>query len=133
MNKKSFLILSIEWIILLMIALCAWKPQQYYDNGVSNEEYVCMARMHHDAQVFLENYPQAEIFVDRSGSLAVDFRKTNRPVIGTTQLWEGIRLRVFIDPKTNQPTEAFIQCNNRIIKNNLRQYLEQYFTTQTCP
>lgn len=133
MSKKSFLVLSVIWITLLMVTSCAWESQQFYDNGVSDEEYVSIARVHHDAQAFLEKHPQAETYVDRSGRLAVDFRVTKRPVTSTTQHWEGIRLRVFIDPRTNQPTETFVQCNDRIIKNNVRQYLEQYFTTQTCP
>jgi hypothetical protein len=133
MSRKSFLVLSVVWIMLLMVTSCAWKPQQFYDNGVSDEEYLSIARTHPDAHAFLEKYPQAETYVDRSGSLAVDFRVTKRPVTNTSQNWEGIRLRVFIDPKTNQPIETIIQCNNRIIKSDLRQYLEQYFTTQTCP
>lgn len=133
MSKKWFLVLSVISIMLLMVTSCAWESQQFYDNGVSDEEYVSIARVHHYAQAFLEKNPQAETYVDRSGRLAVDFRVTTRRVTSTTQHWEGIRLRVFIDPKTNQPTETSIQCNDRIIKNNVRQYLEQYFTTQTCP
>lgn len=119
--------------MLLITTSCGWESQQFYDNGVPDEEYVSIARMHHDAKAFLEKYPQAETYVDRSGKLAVDFRVNKRVVTSTTQHWEGIRLRVFIDPKKNQPTETFIQCNERIIKSNLRQYLAQYFTTQTCP
>jgi hypothetical protein len=119
--------------MLLLVASCAWESQQFYDNGVSDEEYVSIARMHHDAQAFLEEYPQAETYVDRSGRLAVDFRVTKHLVTNTTQHWEGIRLRVFIDPKTNQPTETLIQYNNKIIESSVRQYLKQYFTTQTCP
>jgi hypothetical protein len=133
MSKKWFLLLSVISTTLLMVTSCAWGPQQFYDTGVSDEEYVSIARVFPDAKAFLEKYPQAETYVDRSGRLAVDFRVTKRPVTSTTQSWEGIRLRVFIDPRTKQPTEAFIQCNDRIIKNNVRQYLEQYSTTQTCP
>ncbi len=133
MSKKSFLVLSVVWIGLLMVTSCAWESQQFYNNGVSDAEYVFIARVNQDAQAFLEEHPQAETYVDRSGRLAVDFRVSKRPVTSTTQLWEGIRLRVFIDPKTNQPTETFIDCNSRIIRNNVRQYLEQYFATQTCP
>jgi len=133
MSKRSFLVPSVLWIMLVMAASCAWESEQFYDNGVSDEEYVSSARGHPDAQAFLEMYPQAQTYVDRSGRLAVDFRVTKRPVTSTTQQWEGIRLRVFIDPKTNQPTETFAQCNDGIIRNDVQQYLEQYFTTQTCP
>jgi hypothetical protein len=133
MSKKSFFLLSAVWLTLLTLTSCAWQPQQFYDNGVSDEEYVSIASGHDDAQAFLELYPQAETYVDRSGRLAVDFRVTTRPVTSTTQQWEGIRLRVFLDPRTNQPTETFVQCNERITKKNVRQYVEQYFATGACP
>jgi hypothetical protein len=133
MRKKLFSTLSVVWIVFLMVASCAWQPQTLYDNGVADEEYVSVAREHPDAQAFLEKYPQAETYVDRSGGIAVDFLVSKHPVTSTTQLWEGIRLRVFIDSSTNQPTETLLQCDNRIIESNVRQYLEKYFTTHTCP
>ena len=133
MRKKLFSTLSVVSIVFLMVASCAWQPQTFYDNGFADEEYVSVAREHPDAKVFLEKYPQADTYVDRSGRLAVDFLVSKHPVTSTTQLWEGIRLRVFIDSSANQPTETLFQCDNRIIENNVRQYLEQYFTTHTCP
>jgi hypothetical protein len=72
MSKKSFLVLSVVWIMLLMVTSCAWGSQQFYDNGVSDEEYVSIARVHLDAQAFLEKYPKSETYVDRSGRLAVE-------------------------------------------------------------
>jgi hypothetical protein len=132
MRKKLFSTLSVVLIVFLMVASCAWQPQTLYDNGVTDEEYVSVAREHPDAQAFLEKYPPAETYVDRSGGLAVDFLVSKYPVTSTTQLWEGIRLRVFIDSSTNQPTGTLFQCDNRIIENNVRQYLDQYFTTHTC-
>jgi len=119
--------------MLMILPSCSWGLQQYYDNGTSDEDYIFIAREHDDSQAFLDRYPQAEVFVDRSGSLAVDFRVTTRPAHRTTEEWEGIRLRVFIDPKTNRPTATLFQCNNRIIENNVRKHLEQYFVTQSCP
>ncbi len=133
MGKKSFLLLLAVWMMFLMVSSCTWESQHFYDNGVSDEEYISIARGHDDARAFLERYPQAKTYVDRSGTLAVDFRVAKHPLTSTTQQWEGIRLRVFIDPKKNQPTETFIQCDNRILKNNLQQYLGQYFATQICP
>jgi hypothetical protein len=133
MGKKPFLNVSVVWIALLMVTSCTWGPQQFYDNGVSDEEYVSTARLHDDAQAFLAAYPQAETYVDRSGALAVDFRVTKSPVTSTTQRWEGIRVRVFIDPRTKQPTETLIQCNDKMIRDNVRQYLEQYLGGETCP
>ena len=133
MSKKSLLVLSVVWMMLLMVTSCAWGPQQFYDNGLSDEEYVSIARGHDDAQAFFEAYPEAETYVDRSGALAVDFRVTRSPVTSTTQRWEGIRLRVFIDPRSKQPTKTLIQCDDRMIEKNVRQYLAQYLTTKTCP
>jgi hypothetical protein len=133
MGKKSFLVPSVVWIWMLMAASCVVGPQQFYDNGVPDEEYVSIASKQQEAQVFLENYPQADILVDRSGRLAVDFRVTQHPATSTAEHWEEIRLRIFIDPKTNQPLETFVQCNDRFIEEDVQQYLEQYFETQSCP
>jgi hypothetical protein len=126
----DFLALS---AIAVMVSSCKGASQQYYDNGISDEEYVSIARGHDDAQAFLERSPQAETNVDRSGSLAVDFLIAARPVTSTTQQWEGIRLRVFIDPDTNRPVDTLLHCDNRIMEDNVREYLQQYFATAACP
>ena len=120
------------WAIAVMVSSCK-GGSQYYGNGISDEEYVSIARGHDDAQAFLERYPQAETYVDRSGSLAVDFLIATRPVTSTTQQWEGIRLRIFIDPDTNRPVDTLFQCDDRIIEDNVREYLQQYFATAECP
>jgi hypothetical protein len=132
MGKKSLLFISVVWIGMLMAASCVVGPQQFYDNGVPDEEYVSIASKHPEARLFLEEYPQAEILVDRSGRLAVDFRVTHHPATSTAEHWEGIRLRVFIDPKTNQPLETLVQCNDKFIEKDVERYLEQYFETQSC-
>jgi hypothetical protein len=133
MSKKGVGVLFVAWIVLLTAAACAQEPKTYYDNGVSDEAYVSIARLYPDAQAFLELYPRAETYVDRSGSLAVDFRETRTPATDTNQEWKGIRLRVFIDPDTNRPIDALIQCDSGIIENNLLQHMEQYFPGQACP
>jgi hypothetical protein len=133
MDKKSFLVLAASLVATMISSSCASVPRQYYDNGVSDEEYVSIARNTPDAQAFVAKYPQAEVLVDRSGKLAVDFRMTKHPMTSTAQTWEGIRLRVFIDPKTNQPAETFLQCNNKLVQEQVIQYLEQYAETESCP
>ncbi|MEW5996127.1 MAG: hypothetical protein AB1657_00850 [Candidatus Micrarchaeota archaeon] len=51
------------------------------------------------------------------------------PITNTTQNWEGIRLRIFIDPATGRPSgESFIDCSGILIQNNLLQFLE----TENC-
>jgi hypothetical protein len=107
--------------------------KSYFDNGVSDEEYISVARNTEEAGAFLEKYPQAEVIVDRSNKLAVDFRMSMYLVTSTTQNWEGIRLRVFIDPKTKQPAETFLQCDNTFVKDRIIQYLEQCAKTQSYP
>ncbi len=133
MLKKPFLVLSIIAVGTLVFASCALKPQQFYDNGTSDEEYISIASTTQEAQIFLNQYPQAETFVDRSGSLAVDFRASKQPVTDTAQRWEGIRLRVFIDPTTHRPAGTFIDCNGKIVRDKVKQHLEQYFKTGNCP
>jgi hypothetical protein len=133
MHQKWDLLPWIACIMLLMLASCAWGAEQYYDSGISDEDYISIARAHPDAQAFLEEYPQAEAIVDRSGRLAVDFRVTTHSAISTTQQWEGIRLRIFLDPETNQPTDALFQCNERVYEDNVRQNMDRYFAAQACP
>jgi hypothetical protein len=132
MRKSSYLFRFAVFTMILLISSCKGGAQQYYDTGISDEEYVSIARGHDDAKAFLERYPQAEIYVDRSGRLAVDFRATTRPVTRTTQRWKGIRLRVFIDPRRNRPTDTLFQCNDKIVEKNVRLHLEQYFSTGSC-
>ncbi len=133
MRNRTCLSLLVVCTVLLMAASCASKPEQYYDTGVSDAEYVDIAREHPHARAFLERYPLAETYVDRSGRLAVDFRVDRRPVTESTQSWEGIRLRVFLSPQTMQPTETLLQCDERILTHDVLGYLEEYFTTQACP
>ena len=71
-----------------------------------------------EAQKFLEKYPNATIYVDRSGALAVDYRVTNNVKNGY------LRLQIFIDWRTNQPSNMFIYCSGTYIRKNLLEYLE---------
>lgn len=111
---------------------CSLGFQQHYDNGISDEEYVSIASKHQDAKFFLTSYPESETYIDRSGKLAVDFRVDTKPIRSTTDKWKGIRLRVFIDPETRRATDTLIQCNDMLIEEEIRQYLEYYFANGTC-
>jgi hypothetical protein len=133
MNEKQFLRLQVACMMLLATTSCTWGSSQYYDDEVPDREYAEIAQEHPHAQAFLERYPEAETHVDRSGRLAVDFRVTRRVPTDTTQNWEGVRLRVFIDPDTKQPADTFLQCDERILKDNVLRHLDEYFTTQACP
>jgi hypothetical protein len=134
MGRRLFLVLLTTLLAMtLIVTSCASMPQSYFDNGVSDEEYISVARNTEEARAFLAKYTQAEVIVDRSSKLAVDFRMSKHPVTSATQIWEGIRLRVFIDPKTKRPAETFLQCDNKFVKERIIQYLEQYAKTQSCP
>ena len=79
-------------------------PESYrYDYPLSDEEYISITNRTQEAQAFHEKYPSASTFVDRSGRLAVDYR------VATDD--GHMRLRVFIDPKHNEPSEMFLDMN----------------------
>ena len=117
--KNKILVLVIP--ALLFVLYDFFRPRTFYNNGISDEEYIQIVSQTAEAQRFLEKYPNATIYVDRSGALAVDYR-----VDGTSQGW--IRLRIFIDWLTNQPSNKFIDCSGTLIRENLLEYLE----TETC-
>jgi hypothetical protein len=106
--------------------------------GSPNHEYIAAAEGAPEAQAFLAQFPQAEVLVDDSGNLAVDFRHNKHLPTRTTESWEGIRLRVFLDPEDLEPVDAFIQCKNddgenQFIYTELLEYIEQYSLNQRCP
>jgi len=94
-----------------------------YNTGVSDGEYIEIAKQTIEVQEFLDKYPKAKAYVDRSGSLAVDFRldKYQKNEI----LLKYLRLRIFIDPQNNRPTKRFIDCSGTVIKNDLLEYLQK--------
>lgn len=130
-NKKLFY----GFIVIILIGLSSFVlydisyPRQFYGTDISDEEYIKIAKSTLEAQKFLEKYPEAIVEVDRSGKLAVDFRVDMRPIIETDSSLKWIRLRVFIIPKNNMPSEKFIDCNGKVIKSNLLEYLD----TENCP
>lgn len=136
MIRKTWLILSISLIVLLTTVSCS-KTQQYYDDGISDEEYINIASKTEEARAFLERFPEAETLVDRSGELAVDYRITKVQPATTEQSWEGIRLRVFIDPESKRAKDTIIQCSDQggstIVEVELIKYLEHYEGGQNCP
>ena len=128
--KKRTLILIVSLVaVSVILVLCGFyllhdlnRPRTFYDTGISDEEYTEIASQTLEAQKFLEKYPNATIYVDRSGALAVDYRVTNN--IKNRYL----RLRIFIDWRTNQPSDKFIDCSGTYIRKNLVEYLE----TEKC-
>lgn len=138
MLRKICLLNTISLFTLLIATSCSPGGQQYYDGVVSDEEYIRIASEAEEAQAFLEIFPAAAIMVDRSSKLAVDFRFDKVTPTATNQFWEGIRLRIFIDPKDKQVADVYIDCKDNSHKQNyiedeLIEYLEQYAKNQSCP
>jgi hypothetical protein len=124
--KKRNLIVIIS-VVVVSVVLALWgvyllydlyRPRTFYDTGISDEEYIEIASQTLEAQKFLEKYPNSTIFVDRSGALAVDYRLDNNMKNGY------LRLRIFVDWRTNQPSDMFIDCSGTYIRKNLLEYLE---------
>lgn len=125
MKKRTVIIIVSFAVVSVVLVLCGFyilhglgRPRTFYDTGISDEEYIGIANQTVEAQKFLERYPNSTVYVDRSGALAVDYRVT-----GNIQN-EYLRLRIFIDWKTNQPSEKFIDCSGTYIRENLVEYLE---------
>jgi len=138
MIRKPCVSFSISLFITLIAISCLPMPRQYYNDGISDEEYIQIARETEEAQAFMFQFPEAKIVVDRSSKLAVDFRYDQVLPASTEQSWEGIRLRVFINPESKRAEGAFIQCNDHSGQSNfveveLIDYLEQYKKSQSCP
>jgi len=129
MRKRNLVIVISVVTVSVVVVLCGsyllydlYRPRTFYDTGISDEEYIEITRQTLEAQTFLEKYPNATIFVDRSGALAVDYRVDN------TVKNRYLRLRIFIDWRTNQPSDKFIDCSGTYIQENLLEYLE----TEKC-
>jgi len=125
MKKRNLTIITALGAFSIVLVLCGFhllqdlnRPRTFYDTGISDEEYTEIASQTLEAQKFLEKYPNATIYADRSGALAVDYRVTNN--INNKYL----RLRIFIDWKTNQPSDKFIDCSGTYIRKNILEYLE---------
>ena len=129
MQKRTLIVIVSSAAVLVVLVLCGLylldelsRPRTFYNTGISDEEYIEIASQTLEAQKFLEKYPNSTIYVDRSGALAVDYRVTNN--IKNRYL----RLRIFINWKTNQPSDKFIDCSGTYIRKNLVEYLE----TEKC-
>jgi len=125
MKKRNLTVITALGAFSIVLVLCGFhllqdlnRPRTFYDTGISDEEYTEIASQTLEAQKFLEKYPNATIYVDRSGALAVDYRVTNN--INNKYL----RLRIFIDWKTNQPSDKFIDCSGTYIRKNILEYVE---------
>ncbi len=129
MKKRTLIIIVSLVAVSAVLVLCGfyllydlYRPRTFYDTGISDEEYIEIVSQTLEAQKFLEKYPNATIYADRSGALAVDYSVTNN--IKNRHL----RLRIFIDWRTNQPSDMFIDCSGTYIRKNLLEYLE----TEKC-
>ena len=126
MNKQKLAILALVWTIAVVTVSYAlftlydyYRPRTFYDNGVTDEEYIAITNQTLEAQKFLEKYPNAFIQVDRSGRLAVDYRINGNNYTG------HLRLRVFIDWRNNKPADMFVDNSETYIRENIIEYIEK--------
>ncbi len=126
-------------LLFILLSLISFSGCSEKDFKLSDSEYVSIAKSAPISNQFMEKYPDANIYVDRSGSLAVDFMIYDYGAIimpGTADYPEvpaSLRLRVFIDPILNAPTTAFIDC--RPSQNSylpVDKNLDGYLKTETC-
>lgn len=96
----------------------------------SDEEFIEKTNQTTESQKFLEKYPSATIFVDRNGpsleyldyAVEVDYRIDK---YNPDKDINYLRLRIFINPRDNQPADRFIDCSGTYIKENLIEYIEK--------
>ena len=121
-----FFVLGIGYWEYLRPVAIAPGPVDADTPGVelSDREYIRFAKTTSEAQAFLRKYPQARIQVERSGRLAVDFWVAPT---GATHM-DYLRLRVFINPRTNHPIQRFIICAGRLVQHDLLDFL----ATEQC-
>jgi hypothetical protein len=128
MKSKTILITISVAIVFFIFGSLYWeccRPKYFIDTtAISDGEYIRIAKTTLEAEKFLEKYPNAQIVVDRSGALAVDFR-IDSPEINDIRY---LRLRVFINPRNYKPAEKLIDCSGNYIKQNLIEYLQ----TEKC-
>ena len=129
MKKRTLISIVSLVTALVILVLCGfyllddlYRPRTFYDTGISDDEYIETASQTLEAQKFLEKYPNATTFVDRSGALAVDYRVDNNVKD------KYLRLRIFVDWRTNQPSDMFVDCSGTYIQKDLVEYLE----TEEC-
>ncbi len=131
--------------MFLIVMFCLFFFFYYFLSGgsssdfpLSDEEYVKIASSTSISKQFLQKFPDANAYVDRSGALAVDYRVDNyREIIqeGTLDYPSTaayIRLRVFIEPNTNIPFYTMIECRSKKQSDDLYFNLDSYLSNKTC-
>jgi hypothetical protein len=131
--RNPLLAIATVMATVLLSSCALLGAETYHDTGVTDEQYVSIAGRTPEAELILTTYPQAEALVDRDGALAVDYRVSKHPPTSSAQRWEGIRVRVFIDPGSRQPNGILVQCDDKIIQKDTMPYLRRYVETRSCP
>ena len=128
-NQKQIIIfITVIAFVIGMIFCYDLFISKVNNEKISDEDCIKITDQTIEAQKFLEKYPDAKVYVDRSGSLAVDYRVDKYKTNDTTQSEKSIRLRIFIDSKNNKPSDKFIDCSKTIIRNDLIEYIK----TEKC-
>ena len=117
--------------VLLTLLLVDVRQPIPSEKDLPNEVIIGRANQLEEAKIFLTKYPDANIEVDRSGQLAVDYRFTKPAQAGNSDVQPYLRLRILMNP-AGEPQELFTECwdgrNRHIEKNDIINYLR----TETC-
>ena len=106
MARKTFIALSFFGLVLVagLIISFVYKPNKIEITGAVVDEsnienkLINTAKNTEEGRAFLEKYPSADIKLDNSGRLAIDFRIDNNEK-------NYLRLRVFVNGEN-----SFIEC-----------------------
>ncbi|ACA59261.1 WD40 domain protein beta Propeller [Candidatus Desulforudis audaxviator MP104C] len=101
----------------------AWDELFAYWPGVADAALINAAKGTPEAKKLLARYPWAQVLVDRSGKLAVDFRVDK--LESGDEPGPYLRLRVFIDPATNTSADRFLDLNGRVIRTEILRHLDE--------
>ncbi len=111
-------IFLITIIIIVAAGLIYINIKGYLLNSISDEELINKTKELDEVKIFLNKYPNANVIVDKSGKLAVDYR--------VDDMNSYIRLRIFINPLTNGVEDMFIECytdKSEKVRNNIIDYI----------
>ncbi|GIU72905.1 MAG: hypothetical protein KatS3mg003_2384 [Candidatus Nitrosocaldaceae archaeon] len=113
---------NIFFIIILFILIASVSIymliKEYLIDSIPDKQLLNYAEELDEVKTFLNRYPNAYTIIDRSGSLAIDYRVDSNN--------EYIRLRVTIDPLTNRVDDIFVECYNNkseVVRDNIINYI----------
>lgn len=101
------------------------------EEELPNEVLIMNAEKLEEVKIFLQKYPNAQIQIERSGRLAVDYRVSKPSNDNNSLVDPYLRLRIFLNLE-GKPEEIFIDCWNGQNNNIERVNIINYLKIETC-